>query len=195
MESDAHEDWDVDLISEQQLRVRRPDLVSVIESSAAGEKDKMKTLEQQLQEANSQLAAAKDAQKAAETKLQESEKVSKKAAAQGELTKLLSESKLPEPAQKRIRENFAEALSVDGMKEKIEFEREYIKSFAGSTQVRNLGKKDNGTELSESSDKTDPRTSFKESLMAAGFSEKDAEIAAAGRQPSKIIQSSEVASR
>src|SRR5207253_4294416 len=109
MES-AADAWDVDVIAEKDFRQRRPDIVAVIESAIQGEKQTMKSLEQQLQESNTQLAAAKDAQKAAETKLQESAKVAAKATVAAELSKQLSESKLPEKAQERIRKQFAEAV-------------------------------------------------------------------------------------
>ena len=131
MESDQNRENDVDLVSGAELRARRPDLIELIESSARKETTNVKTLEQQLAETQAQLAEEKKARTAAETKataaeakIQESEKASKKATASAELTKLLAESKLPEPTQKRLREKFAEAVSTDGMKEQIELERE-----------------------------------------------------------------------
>ncbi len=178
MESDAvNDEWELDSISEAELRKRRPDLVTVIESSFQGAT--MKSLETQLQEATANLAVERQARTTAETKLAEADKTAKKAAAQTELTKMLAESKLPEPAQKRIRENFSEALVVDGMKEKIDAEKEYIRSFSGSAKVIGLGTGHNGT-VSESA--KDSRSVLKESFVAAGMSEKDAEIAAAGRR-------------
>ena len=178
MESDAvNDEWELDSISEAELRKRRPDLVTVIESSYQGAT--MKSLETQLQEATAALATERQARTTAEAKLAEADKTAKKAAAQTELAKMLAESKLPEPAQKRIREMFSEALAVDGMKEKIEQEKEYIRSFAGPALVKGLGTKHNGT-VEESA--KDSRALLKESFIAAGMTEKDAEIAAAGRR-------------
>lgn len=167
MESEQSKENDLDLVSEAEFRTRRPDLVELIESTSKGELQKMKTIEQQLQEANTELAAAK-------TKLAESEKASKKAVASAELTKLLSESKLPEIAQKKLRERFAEAVAVDGMKEAIELEREYIKSVGGSAQVKNMGERENGSEEAAAADAPNLVETFK----GLGFTEDEAKIAA-----------------
>jgi len=64
------------------------------------------------------------------------------------------------------------------MKEAIEAEREYIKSFAPATRVTNLGKENNGTNADAAAG---ARKSMKESFMKSGMSEKEAELAAAGR--------------
>lgn len=171
MESEQSKENDLDLVSEAEFRTRRPDLVELIEATSKGELANMKTLEQQLQEANTENAALK-------TKVAESEKASKKAVASAELTKLLSESKLPEIAQKKLRERFAEAVVIDGMKEAIELEREYIKSVGGTAQVKNMGEKENGTEESASDGK---KPNLVEAFKLLGMNEKEAAIAAAGR--------------
>jgi hypothetical protein len=173
-----HEEFDIDLIDEAQLRARRPDLVALIESSAHQERNTMKSLETQLQEATTELAAAKQKLQAAEAQIADSEKAAQKANAQTELAKLLAESKLPDAAQNRIRAQFKDSVAVEGMKEAIEAEREYIKSFANPTRVTNLGKENNGTNADAAAD---ARKSMKESFMKSGMSEKEAELAAAGR--------------
>lgn len=177
MESHTDE-WDVDLISEADFRKRRPDLVKLIESSAQGAKEKMKSLEQQLQEANAQLAAKSKELTEANTKLAESEKTAKKAAASAELTKLLTESKLPEAAQTRVKKQFAEALSTDGMKEAIELEKEYIKSLTSGAGVRHMGASSNGTQESDKTGSEDAAKLLVESYQAAGLSEKESKLAA-----------------
>lgn len=180
MESDSNNENDLDLVSESELRKRRPELVALIESHAQKDNATMKSMEQQLQEANTQLADAKTKLTAAEAKIQESEKATKKATAAAELVKLLTESKLPEKAQERLKKQFAEALTSDGMKEAIEFEKDYLKSIAPtSAVVRNMGNKDNGvTESDHSSRETNLVETFK---RLPGMSDKEAEIAARGR--------------
>ena len=178
MESASSDEYDIDLIDEAQLRRRRPDLVALIESSAHQERNTMKSLEVQLQEATTELAATRQKLQAAETQIAESAKTAQKATAQTELAKLLAESKLPDAAQNRIRAQFKDAVAVDGMKEAIDAEREYIKSFANPTRVTNLGKENNGTNADAAAD---ARKSMKESFMKSGMSEKEAELAAAGR--------------
>ena len=176
MESTMNDEWDVDLIGEAEFRKRRPDLVTLIESSAHGAT--MKTLEQQLQETQTALAAAETEKKAAETKLQESEKVAQKATAAAELAKLLTETKLPEVAKSRIQKQFAEAVSIEGMKEAIADEAAYIESLGKPTKVTGLGAAQNpgGQDTGKSA-----YAALKESFIAAGMNEKDAEVAAAGR--------------
>jgi hypothetical protein len=201
MES-TNDEYDLDVVDEARLRTRRPDLVELVESSIKEKfmnENQVQELKESVTTLTTQLAAATEAHKVAETKLQEStqamENVTKKATAATELAKLLSESKLPEQAQAKLKKQFSEALVTEGMKEAIDFERDYIKSFAGTTQVRNLGKKDNGTQQVAESEEKDARSSLEESFIAAGFSEKDAKLAAAGRQPMKIVQASDVASK
>jgi hypothetical protein len=141
----ASGDGDVDLVTEAQFRERRPDLIEIIESKK--EQDMAKSLEQQIQEANAATLAEKTRADKAEAKLQESEKVGKKATAAAELTKLLSESNLPEKAQERVRKQFSEAEDVKGMAEAIVAEHAYLKDIgvkieAPKTKVKNLGAKD-----------------------------------------------------
>jgi hypothetical protein len=164
MEADSN-DADVDLIDEAQLRVRRPDLIQLIESAQG---DKMKTVEQQLAEAQDTIKAR---DKQIET-LNESTKAANKTAAGAELEKLLTESKLPDPAKARVRVQFKEAETTDGMKAAIDAEEAYIKA-VGGTKSKNMGREDN---LRESKEPT------KEELIQAyvniGMSESEAKTAA-----------------
>jgi hypothetical protein len=137
MESDANAD-DVDLVSEAELRSRRPDLVSLIESKAQrSAKNDMKTVEEQLKEANETIATQKAA-------LAESAKKQNQAVAAVALSKLLGESKLPEVAKKRLQAQFANAESDAGMKEAIEGESAYLKSL--HVVAKNNGSAENGSE-------------------------------------------------
>lgn len=180
LESDESEDH-LDLISETRLREKRPDLVELIESKFQSEDIVNKTLEQQLQEANTQLAAAntqlateKKRADTSEAKVQEAEKTAKKATAQVEIAKLINESKLPEKAQERLKKQFSEAIEVAGVAEAISFEKEYLKSVGSAAVVKNLGE--------NAENKSEPKKiSLKESFMNSGLNEKEAEIAAAGR--------------
>jgi hypothetical protein len=190
MEGDQGSENDIDLVSEAELRQRRPDLVELIESSK-GDFNRMKTLEVQLKEANEAKTLAegkvKKLQETADTlsdqvktltkKIDESELAAKKATAQAELTKLLSESKLPELARKRIIPQFAEAVSTEGMKEAIAAEEGYIKSLGGASRVTNMGEGHSRTALTEA-ERTTKRI---ELLKRSGMNDKEAAIAARGR--------------
>lgn len=137
----------------------------------------MKTVEQ----LTAELAESERLRKEAETKLTVVESTGKKAAAAAELTKLLSESKLPEKAKERLRNQFKEAIDVTGMKEAVVSEQEYIKSLGvtdgGGSVVRNMGEADQGV------DKGDKKVSLAESFAKLpGMTKEQAEIAAAGRK-------------
>lgn len=173
----THDENDVDLVTESQLRERRPDLITIIESHHVVEETVLKTLEQQLQESQTALATANAKVTELETKLTESDKATKKATAAIELTKLLSESGLPTKAQERLRKQFAEAVEVTGMKEAIDEEKEYIKSFTGKPAVvKNMGTENNGTQESDNGDGKKPN--LVESFQLLGMSEKEAQLAA-----------------
>ena len=169
MESDKQNDGtDVDLMTETQLRERRPDLIQIIESSAR--RKTMKTLEQQLQESQSEIARLKG-------ELTESQKATGKAKASEAFAKMLTESKLPQVAKDRLVKQFAEAISVEGMKEAIVAEQEYVKSLSTGKTTKNLGVEQNGTHEESDPVKVDEAT-FVESYRKMGLSEKEAKLAA-----------------
>lgn len=174
MESCRHDEDDVDVVNESDLRKRRPDLITLIESKVQKESVPVKTLEQQLQEATTNLATVTEAHKATQKKLEEAENATKKVTAAAELTKLLKESKLPEKAQDKLRTQFKEAIAVDGMKEAVEAEKEYVKSLTGGSGVRNMG----ATESVTGERQPIAKEKIKESFMKHGLSEKEAAIAA-----------------
>jgi len=147
MESDSKgSEHDVDLVTEAALRKRRPDLIALIETQ---EKNKVsKTLEQQLAESQVQLTTLTKENTELKTKFEETQKVAAKAAVSAELSKQLSESKLPDFAQARIRKQFeaTDAATAEQIKEAIVFEQDYLKKTGGKTSTsKNLGAADNGT--------------------------------------------------
>jgi hypothetical protein len=183
LESDRSDEFDFELMTIEQLRERRQDLVELIESNAREEVAKVKTLEQQLQEANAALAAEKEKSAALETKVSESESTAKKATAAAKLKELLEAAKLPKPAADRIASQFKEAVTIDGMEAAIQAEKDYIAAIApaaggGSTKVTNMGKK---TNENDESDKDAKKPNLVESFQAFGLTEAQAKIAAAGR--------------
>lgn len=192
MESAQFSDFDVDVIDEAALRARRPDLVTLIENSR--EEKLMKTELEQMTEANAALTAsiaALTAEKATltasnvaiaaevatlKTKMTEAETIVMKTASAGELAKLLSESKLPTVSQDRIKKQFADATKVEGMKEAIDAEVEYVKSLGVQKTTKNLGAgaNDENTEA----DKTKRQANLVESYKLLGMSEAKAKLAA-----------------
>lgn len=178
MESDNNNLLDYDLLTETQLRENRKDLVELIESM---KENQMKTLEEQLAEskaaqatAEANLATEKAARITAETKVTESEKTAKKAAASVELGKKLTESKLPEAAQTRIKKQFEAAESAEGMDAAITAEVDYVKSLGVGKGVRNMGEKDNG----KGGKDDEGKVNLAESFARLGLDEKQSAIAA-----------------
>jgi hypothetical protein len=181
MESSTANEFDLDIVTEAQLRERRPDLVTLVESSAS-EKN-MKTLEQQLQEATTALETERTEHGKTKTKLTEAETATKKQAAATELTKLLTESKLPAAAQDKLKKQFENATEVKGIKEAIDDEVAYIKSVGGTgtaatgtTTKKNLGAKDNSSH--EEKDKSGEKPNLVEAFSLLMPNKKEAELAA-----------------
>jgi len=162
MESDRDaDDSDLDLVSETELRTRRPDLVQLIESAVTQKEKQMLTEKeiQALQEENAALKVKleeadkpysekkfKALEKENETlkaQIAEAEVKEQKATAAQKLAEMLKESKLPEAAQKRLQAQFKDATSDEDFKEAIDGEKEYIKSIGGKSEVRSLGESNN----------------------------------------------------
>lgn len=166
---------DVDLVTEAALRKRRPDLIRLVEKHA--QETTMKSVETQLQEAQTQIGTLTKENADLKTKFEEAQTAAAKATVAVELTKQLTESKLPEVSQARIRKQFAEAVKTDGIAAAIKEEAEYVKSLgANVTTKKNLGAGDNGTTReSDQTQKPNLEEAFK---LMPGMSEKDAKLAA-----------------
>lgn len=168
---------DVDLVTEAVLRKRRPDLIRLVEKHA--QETTMKSVEQQLQESQTQLATLTKENTELKTKFAEAQKATAKATVAAELTKQLTESKLPQISQDRIRKQFAEADKVDGIKEAIAEEVEYLKKVGATNRApapKNMGAAANGT-AQESEDKKKPNLEEAFALLP-GMSKDDAKLAA-----------------
>lgn len=156
---------DVDLMTEAKLRQRRPDLVKLIETRKGTEMSK--TIEVQLAEAQTALTVAT-------TKIATMEKAAKQQTAAAELTKLLTESKLPAVAVDRLKKQFEGADKVEGMVEAIAAEAEYIKTL--SPIVKHNGAEDNKTTVE--ADELKRKSNLVESYRSLGLPEDQAKIAA-----------------
>lgn len=135
---------DIDIISIEALRERRPDLVEQIttevESKLKSEvKTKMELTEQvkaletdkaTLLKENGELKAAIETEKQAKVK----------AEAQAAIKEAVVKAELPEPAKARLLVQFAEATDIKGLEEAIKSEKAYISSLAEAGKVKNMGK-------------------------------------------------------
>ena len=153
----ASDELDLDVVSLAQLRERRPDLVELIESNGGTTMNNEAQLREQLkiQEAEiKKLIEAADEKGIVKLKadLEETQKKLKKsedtiaaaakvtaiAEADKTLKKLLEESKLPKQAQERIRAQFKEAVTDEGMKEAVTSMVKFMKEVAPD-RVTDLG--------------------------------------------------------
>ena len=131
----------------------------------------MKSIEQQLAEATEQIKALTDKNK----QLVEGAKIANVAVAKSELTRLMTEAKLPEPITKLLQKQYAEAETVNGMKESVDAFAQTIKD-AGVVK-KNNGAGDNGTttEADQKAKHDKLVTSFQENF---GVTKEQAELMA-----------------
>lgn len=130
----------------------------------------MKSIEQQLSEALDRIKALTDEN----VKLKESVTAQAIAVATASLNTMITEAKLPEVAAVRLRKQFEKAEKIDGMKEAVAAESDYIKSLKESVPVRkNLGADSRG--VSNGKDQKVVNAELKESLVKGGMSEKEAD--------------------
>lgn len=131
----------------------------------------MKSIEQQLAEATEQVKTLTTKCTAQE----ESVKTANKAVARGELSRLMTEAKLPEPIAKLLQKQYAEAEKTDGMKESID-------AFAQTIREAGVVKKNNGPGDNGASAEADAKTKH-DSLVKAfqenfGVTKEQAELMA-----------------
>lgn len=145
----ALDENDVTLISLSELRARRPDLVELLESST---KEQSMTPQEQvdfdaLKAKVAVLETAKTTAETATTTLATENQQLKAAAAkagrvaeaQPKIAAAIKEANLPEPAAARLTKQFISAETIDGVKEAITAEQEYLKAVKAPAKVTNLG--------------------------------------------------------
>jgi hypothetical protein len=164
------EQTDVEFITVEKLTELRPDIIKTITEAAKEAATVDKT--------NEQLTAELAAVQSENAALKES---NQKADVKAKLTVMLTEAKLPEPAEKRIKAQFAEATKVDGISEAITAEAEYIKSLGvvkvvAKPGVRAMGESSQGA-ATGANEKEIHEASVK-AWMGTGMNKEMAEAAA-----------------
>ena len=136
-------EYDVDLVTLDNLVERRPDLVKEIQTSVKNEimkeAKKMGELEEKvalLESEKQELATERDTLK---SQVEEAEKAKAKAEAQAKLNEAVSGSELPEPAKTRILERFKDAESEEGIAEAIKAEQDYLAELKNAGVVTSNG--------------------------------------------------------
>ncbi|MBU2249597.1 MAG: ChaB family protein [Gammaproteobacteria bacterium] len=140
---EADRDADVDLVSLDILRERRPDLVKSIENEVKSqllqEARKVMESEERIKELETQNAGLVQEKDDLQGKLTEAEKAGMKAEAKFAIDKAVGESELPELARARILEKFVGAESADGITEAIKAESDYIAALTEAGKVKGMG--------------------------------------------------------
>ncbi len=169
---------DVDLVDEDALRERRPDIVKAIEAGVRDELIKevklMSEQETKIKELEGQVTTLTTERDDLKNQITEADKAKAKAEAQAAIKEAVDKAELPDAAKTRILERFKEAESTDGVEDAIKSEREYIATLTEAGKVKNLGP-------NPPDDPAKSKQELKEAFMRTGMSEQEAEIAANGR--------------
>ena len=149
---------DVDFITVDVLRERRPDLVDLIEADSTANKkreDKMsEMLEAQVKTLTEEKAAALQERDEAMAQVKTAEDEKAKAEAKAVIEAAITEATLPDPSKARLRAQFAEATSADGVAEAVKAEQDYVAELGDLGKVKNMGEskrvgEDNTEELAK----------------------------------------------
>jgi len=180
-ESDRRQD--IDLVSVDELKEIRPDLVKSIETACRAitirEVKKNIMEEQEIQAMKTENETLTTENQTLKDKIAEAEKVQRIADAVALVKEAVDKAEgLPEAAKARILERFKEAESADGVAEAIQAEVDYIKELAESGKVIGLGPKKD-TDPGPEKTKAALRESFKASNPE--WTDEMVETAVAGR--------------
>lgn len=174
---ETEREFDIDIVTLDVFKERRPDLVKTIESGVKEILMKEAKMTQELEDRIKELEEEKGTliteRDEAQTKLTEAETAQRKAEAKSVIDEAISKSELPEAAKTRIVEKYKDAESSDGVEDAIKAEETYIEALRESNKVKNLG-----------GSKPDPEKSneaLRDSFKSLGMSDAEAEIAAKGR--------------
>ena len=172
-------DYDVDIVSLETLRERRPDLIKSVENEVKAtiiqEVKRKVELEEQVKDLEGQVGTLTTERDEARNKLTEAEKAQRKAEAKSKIDEAIGKSELPEAARVRIAEKFKDAESAEGIDEAIKAEMDYITALKEAGKVKGMG----GSQLNPEKDKEALKESFKR--MHPEYSDAQLEVAIRGR--------------
>ena len=145
---------DVDLLDEAGLRERRADLVAIIEAShektLRKEIEVIDELKEKLTELDGQVVTLTEERDGLKGQLEEAERKERVVTAQAEIAKLVDEADLHESSKAWVREEFAEADSVEGVAEALERHKTHEASLGEAGVIRDMGGSDNAADSEKS---------------------------------------------
>ena len=172
-------DYDVDVVSLETLKGRRPDLVKSIENEAKAtimqEVKRMSEQEDKVKVLEGQVVTLTTERDDARGKLTEAEKAQRKAEAKSKLDEAIGKSELPDAAKLRIQERFKDAESAKGIAEAIKAEVDYIAALKEAGKVKGMG----GSQPDPEKGKEALKESFKR--MHPDWTESQLKVAVEGR--------------
>jgi hypothetical protein len=175
---EADRDTDVDLVSLETLRERRPDLVRQVESEAQTKvEQEVKVrmgLQEQMQEAQALVEDLRKERDAAKAEKETAEKAGRIATATAAVREAVGKAQLPDASKARLIARFKDAESTNGVDVAIAEEATYVAAVSEAGKVRGLGaaSKPTGEEAHKA---------LKESFKRMGMTDEQAETAANGR--------------
>lgn len=171
---ETEKEFDIDIVTIEALKERRPDLVKVIENDirekTLKEVKRMAELDDKIKELEGDKVTLTAERDAAVTKLSEAEKAQRKAEAKSKIDEVISKSELPEVSKQKLVEKFKDAESADGVEDAIKKESDYVNALKEASKPKNLGE--------SKPDPTKSKKELKEAFMRTGMNEKQAEDAA-----------------
>ncbi len=166
-------EWDVDLVSLETLKERRPELVEAIEDEvkqvALKEARAMADIEEKVKELEGQVESLTSERDTAVSALEEAKVEQAKAEAKSIIDKAIAESELPDISKEKLAERFADAVDAEGIEEAITAEKDYVAKVTESGKVTGLGAK-------KADDPKDSMEALKESYKRFNPSASDEEI-------------------
>ena len=140
---EADRDNDIDLVTLESLKDRRPDLIKLVETTAKAEIIKevkrMEAIEAKAAEQTAAIETLTKERDELKVKIVESEKAQKLAETKAAVETAVSKSELLEPAKARIIARYVNATTVEGLTEAIKAERDYIAAITEAGKVKGMG--------------------------------------------------------
>ena len=170
-------EFDIDVVTIEALKERRPDLVKLIETETKNltmkEVKKVAEQEEKITELEGTVETLTTENTGLKAKISEAEKAQKVAEAKSIIDEAISKSELPEAAKARIVEKFKDSESADGVEDAIKAEKEYIEALKESGKPKDLG--------GSQPDKEKTKKELVESFKRLGMTEEQAKEAAGVR--------------
>jgi regulator of replication initiation timing len=170
-------EFDIDVVTIEALKERRPDLVKLIETETRNitlkEAKQMGELEDKIKELETTNASLTTERDGLKTKITGAEKAQRIAEAKSKVDEAISKAELPEVSKVRLAEKFKGVESVEGLTESIKAESDYVNALKEAGKPKDMG--------GSKPDKDKSHKDLVESFKRLGMTDKQAEEAASVR--------------